>query len=91
MADPKEFIGIYCPNGCTEHNSYQADWKFILIPIWGKRPNQLPEPMVVQCQKCKFEAWINKKLRDELGKPDDPYLENQKAVIPEKIKKVKKK
>ena len=87
MIDPRDFIGIYCPNDCTEYNSYSPNHKYIMMVVWGKKPNCKAEPMIVQCPKCNFEAWITKELRDEIGKPDQPYLENRKIVIPEKAKK----
>lgn len=87
MADPTEFIGVYCPNDCVEYNSYSPNQKYMMVVVWGRRPGKSAEPMTVQCPKCHFEAWISKSVRDELGKPDQPYLEDRKVVIPEKVKR----
>jgi hypothetical protein len=37
--------------------------------------------MVVKCQRCGFEAWASKSLRDKYGEPMQPYVQEREVFI----------
>jgi len=70
-------IGIDCPKcGSKYHNTWP------MRPILGKDPSSRePLIMVVKCQRCGFEAWASKSLRDKYGEPMQPYVQEREVFI----------